>query len=82
MGATTPPRTTRDLSNGKTRRDSSVAALKWTGGIQNCLTISLDYDRDLTSDRDIKANDQIMLTVNFKYLGSITQKDIWKTSSP
>ena len=68
-----------DLSNGKTKRDSSVAALKWTGGIQNCLTISLDYDRDLTADRDIKANDQFMLTVNFKYLGSITQKDLFKS---
>ena len=67
-----------DLSNGKTRRDSSVAALKWTGGIQNCLTISLDYDRDLKSDRDIKASDQFMLTVNFKYLGSITQNDLFK----
>ena len=67
-----------NLSNGKTKRDSSVAALKWTGGIQNCLTISLDYDRDLTADRDIKANDQFMLTVNFKYLGSITQNDLFK----
>ena len=68
-----------DLSNGKTKRDSSVAALKWTGGIQNCLTISLDYDRDLTADRDIKANDQFMLTINFKYLGAITQKDLFKS---
>ena len=68
-----------DLSNGKTKRDSSVAALKWTGGIQNCLTISLDYDRDLTADRDIKASDQFMLTINFKYLGAITQKDLFKS---
>ena len=70
-----------DLSNGKTRRDSSVAALQWTGGIQNCLTISLDYDRDMTSDRDIKANDQFMLTVNFKYLGSINQNDLFTNDS-
>ena len=67
-----------DLSNGKTRRDSSTAALKWTGGIQNCLTISLDYDRDMQSDRDISSTDQFMLTVNFKYLGSITQNDLLK----
>ena len=67
-----------DLSNGKTRRDSSTAALKWTGGIQNCLTISLDYDRDMQSDRDISSTDQFMLTVNFKYLGSITQNDLFK----
>ena len=71
-----------DLSNGRRKRDSATAALQWTGGIQNCLTFNLDYDRDVDSDRDISASDQFMLTINFKYLGSITQKDIWKTKSP
>ena len=71
-----------DLSNGRRKRDSATAALQWTGGVQDCLTFNLDYDRDLESDRDISANDQFMLTINFKYLGSITQKDIWKKSSP
>ena len=71
-----------DLSNGRRKRDSATAALQWSGGIQDCLTFNLDYDRDLESDRDISASDQFMLTINFKYLGSITQKDIWKTSSP
>ena len=71
-----------DLSNGRRKRDSATAALQWTGGIQDCLTFNLDYDRDLESDRDISASDQFMLTINFKYLGSITQKDIWKKSSP
>ena len=56
----------------------STAALKWTGGIQNCLTISLDYDRDVQNDRDISATNQFMLTMNFKYLGSITQNDLFK----
>ena len=67
-----------DLSNGKTRRDSSTASLTWTGGIQDCLTFNLDYDRDLESDRDISANDQFLLTINFKYLGSISQNDLFK----
>lgn len=67
-----------DLSNGKTRRDSSKASLQWSGGIQNCLTFNLDYDRDLDSDRDISANDQFLLTINFKYLGSISQNDLFK----
>ena len=71
-----------DLSNGRRKRDSATAALKWTGGIQNCLTFNLDYDRDLESDRDITASDQFMLTINFKYLGSITQKDFFKRSKP
>ena len=67
-----------DLSNGKTRRDSSTASLTWTGGIQDCLTFNLDYDRDLESDRDISASDQFLLTINFKYLGSISQNDLFK----
>ena len=67
-----------DLSNGKTKRDSSTASLTWTGGIQDCLTFNLDYDRDLESDRDISANDQFLLTINFKYLGSISQNDLFK----
>ena len=71
-----------DLSKGRRKRDSATAALKWTGGIQNCLTFNLDYDRDLESDRDITASDQFMLTINFKYLGSITQKDFFKRSKP
>ena len=69
-----------DLSQGRRKRDSATAALKWTGGLQNCLTFNLDYDRDLESDRDITASDQFMLTINFKYLGSITQKDFFKRS--
>ena len=71
-----------DLSNGRRKRDSATAALQWTVGVQDCLTVNLDYDRDLESDRDISASDQFMLTINFKYLGSITQKDIWKKSAP
>ena len=71
-----------DLSNGRRKRDSATAALKWTGGVQNCLTFNLDYDRDLESDRDITSSDQFMLTINFKYLGSITQKDFFKRSKP
>ena len=66
-----------NLSNGKTKRDSSTASLAWTGGIQNCLTVNLDYDRDLESDRDISASDQFLLTINFKYLGSISQNDLF-----
>ena len=64
-----------DLSNGKTVRDSSIAALKWTGGLQNCLSIDFGYDRDLNADRDIKADNQFTFTMNFKYLGAIS-KDV------
>ena len=64
-----------DLSNGRRKRDSATATLQWTGGIQNCLTVNFDYDRDLESDRDIKASNKFLITVNFKYLGAITQRD-------
>ena len=50
-----------DLSNGKTRRDSSTASLTWTGGIQDCLTFNLDYDRDLASERQLTASDQYVM---------------------
>ena len=64
-----------DLSNGKTRRDKSRFTLAWTGGFQDCLTLSLDYQRDSTTDRDIPRNDEIFLVLNFKYLGAISQSD-------
>ncbi|MBL6673122.1 MAG: LPS-assembly protein LptD [Alphaproteobacteria bacterium] len=68
-----------NLSNGKTVRDSSTAAFSWTGGLQDCLTIDFGYDRDLDTDRDIKADDQFTFTMNFKYLGSIS-KDVIKST--
>ncbi|NCF48787.1 MAG: LPS assembly protein LptD [Bacteroidetes bacterium] len=67
-----------DLSNGKTVRDKSTAAMKWTGGLQDCLTVNFGYDRDMASDRDIAANDAFLITINFKYLGSISQTDLFK----
>ena len=70
-----------NLSNGKSVRDTSTASLTWTGGIQNCLTVNFDYDRDLEKDRDIKANDTFLITVNFKYLGAITQRDFDDSSN-
>ena len=57
-----------NLSHRKWRRDNAKAALKWTGGVQNCLTFNLDYDRDLDSDRDIASSDQFMLTVTLNIL--------------
>lgn len=60
-----------DLSNGENKRHTSNAALVWSGGVQNCLTLRLDYSRDATKDRDISRGDEFKLTFNFKYLGSI-----------
>ena len=65
-----------DLSNGKTKRDKSTVSLAWAGGFQDCLTLSLDYKRDPTKDRDIKTIDEVQIVLNFKYLGSISQSDL------
>lgn len=61
---------TFDLANGKSERDKSTIGLDITRGLQNCLTVSVQYTRDETSDRDIKPVDEIMLLLNFKYLGA------------
>ena len=67
-----------DLSKGKTRRDKTRFTLAWTGGFQDCLTLSLDYQRDTLADRDIPRKDEIFLVLNFKYLGAISQRDFTK----
>ena len=64
-----------DLSNGKTKRDKTRFTLTWKGGFQDCLTLSLDYQRDSSSDRDIPRKDEVFLVLNFKYLGAINQSD-------
>lgn len=67
-----------DLSDGKTQRDKTRFTLAWTGGFQDCLTLSLDYQRDSTGDRDIPRKDEVFLVLNFKYLGAISQSDFQK----
>ena len=65
-----------DLSSGQTRRDQSVLSAVWTGGFQDCVTISLDYKRDPYADRDIKRVNELQLKFSFKYLGTVNSTDI------
>lgn len=67
---------TFDLSNDKSERDKSTIGLDITRGLQNCLTITIQYSRDETSDRDIKPVDEFMLLLNFKYLGEFTNNSL------
>ena len=67
---------TWDLSKDKVDPDNARVTLAWTGGFQDCLTLSLDYRRDAVSDRDIRRKDEFFLVLNFKYLGSISQNDL------
>ncbi len=70
-----------DLSNKKTVRDKTSGSLVWTGGPQDCLSITFDYTRDPTKDRDISRSDEIKFTLNFKYLGSLAQDDLIRTGN-
>ena len=62
-----------DLSYGKTRRKKSTAALSWNGGVQDCLYITINYEHDPVSDRDVSAVDQLNFVIGFKNLGAISQ---------
>ena len=65
-----------DLSQGQSKQESSTFSLLWSGGFQDCLTLSLDYKRIPNDDRDIKTINEVQLVLNFKHLGSISQSDI------
>ena len=61
-----------NLSDGMSKKDKSIMSLIWSGGFQDCLTISLDYKRDPFIDRDIKKVSEVQLLISFKHLGSLT----------
>ena len=65
-----------DLSQGQSKQESSTFSLLWSGGFQDCLTLSIDYKRIPNDDRDIKTINEVQLVLNFKHLGSISQSDI------
>ena len=69
-GVTLNVKQTYDLSDGQNFQDKSIIGLNITRGLQDCLTITMQYTRDETSDRDIQPVDEIMLLLNFKYLGA------------
>ena len=60
-----------DLSDSNVHRDKSSFVVSWSDGLQDCLTISLSYDRDPEIDRDIKTTETYQLLLNFKYLGGV-----------
>ncbi|MCG8624317.1 MAG: LPS assembly protein LptD [Proteobacteria bacterium] len=65
-----------DLTDNTRLHEKSSVALNFTGGLQDCLTISLKYTRDETEDRDIRPIDEVALLLDFKYLGSVVSDDI------
>lgn len=65
-----------NLSNNQRKKEQSTFSAVWTGGFQDCLTVSLDYKRDPFADRDVKKVSELQLFVTFKYLGTISQSDL------
>ena len=65
-----------DLSYSKTVREKTTAALNWAGGPQDCLTLTVNYEHDQNSDRDIDAVDQINFVLSFKHLGALSPSNI------
>ena len=62
-----------NLSGGKTKRNTSTYSLLWSGGLQDCVTLSLDYKRDPFSDRDVKNIKELQLLITFKHLGALPE---------
>ena len=60
-----------DLSNSMVSRDKSSFIISWSDGPQDCLALSLRYERDPESDRDIKITETYQFLLNFKYLGGV-----------
>jgi LPS-assembly protein len=65
-----------DMSYGKTVREKSTAAINWAGGPQDCLTLTINYQHDPNSDRDISAVDQVNFVLSFKNLGASSQNTV------
>ena len=65
-----------DLSYSKTIREKTTAALNWAGGPQDCLTLTMNYEHDPNSDRDIGAVDQVNFVLSFKHLGALSPDTI------
>ncbi|MBT5574703.1 MAG: LPS-assembly protein LptD [Alphaproteobacteria bacterium] len=60
-----------DLSDGTVNSNKSSFLISWSDGLQDCLTISLGYENDPQSDRDIKSTETYQFLLNFKYLGGV-----------
>ena len=63
-----------DLSYSKTVREKTTAALNWAGG--PTLTLTLNYEHDPNSDRDIDAVDQVNFVLSLKQLGALSPNSI------
>ena len=69
------------FSVSKTRGGEKNATLIWNGGVQDCITVTVDYKHDPTKDRDIKTVDELNFTISFKHLGALSQSELTNATS-
>lgn len=69
------------FSVSKTRGGEKNATLIWNGGVQDCITVTVDYKHDPTKDRDIKTVDELNFTISFKHLGALSQSEMTNATS-
>jgi LPS-assembly protein len=69
------------FSVSKTRGGEKNATLIWNGGVQDCITVTVNYKHDPTKDRDIKTVDELNFTISFKHLGALSQSQIANATS-
>ncbi len=70
-----------DMTNDKRELTDSIVDINYGGGLQDCLNISIGYNRDTDSDRDIKPIDEVFVVFNFKNLGAVGTNQVKSLSS-
>ena len=70
-----------DMTNDKRELTDSIVDVNYGGGLQDCLNISIGYNRDTDSDRDIKPIDEVFVVFNFKNLGAVGTNQVKSLSS-
>ena len=63
-----------DLFKGETKLLKTQYGLSYSGALQNCMVIELNYERETKSDISIAPITEISLIFQFKYLGDIIEK--------
>ena len=70
-----------DMTNDTRKLTDSIIDVNYGGGLQDCLTISIGYNRNTESDRDIKPIDEVFVVFNFKNLGAVGTNEVKSLSS-
>ena len=65
-----------DMTSNTRELTKSSVELNYNGGLQDCLTLSVGYSRDTTTDRDIRPIDEVFVVLNFKYLGAVSSSEV------